>query len=120
MPYAVRIAPRVVDEDNVPDAVWHDLLGDPGNPQDEGKALSLAQNPDIGKPLSAPLHGLRRITLASRYRAIYRVYEDPKVVAIVLIGLRKDTEPYRQLERLLSSKSFRDLMGKAGINLPEG
>lgn len=119
MAYAVRIAPRVVADDNVPEAVWHDLLGHPDQPQDEGKSLSLAQNPSLGKALAAPLNGLWRITLTSRYRAIYRVYENPKVVAIVMIGLRRAPEPYRQLERLLASQSFRELMGKAGIDLPE-
>ncbi len=52
------------------------------------KILLLSEDPSIGKPLKYALHGYSRVRVG-KYRIIYRVKENEKVVFIVAIGHRK-------------------------------
>jgi mRNA interferase RelE/StbE len=50
----------------------------------------LKRNPaDYGKPLAAPLHGLRRIR-SGDYRIVYRINEAAHVVEVAVICHRRD------------------------------
>ena len=50
----------------------------------------LADDPDKrGKWLAGPLKGYRSISVAGRYRVIYRIEDQVVTVVIVAVGLRK-------------------------------
>jgi len=57
-------------------------------------------NPFLGHPLTLELTGFRPLRV-SRYRVIYRIQEDDRVMEIHLVGPRKDIyEVFREfLER---------------------
>lgn len=56
----------------------------------------IAQNPDIGKPLTYELSGLFSYR-SGDYRIIYRIYHKEILVIILTIGHRKDI--YKKLRR---------------------
>jgi addiction module RelE/StbE family toxin len=51
--------------------------------------LKLKENPKIGKPLTHDLRGLRSLPVAGKWRIIYDIDEDQKLVILRSIGHRK-------------------------------
>lgn len=104
----------------MPNGVITALLGDPSDPTDSGKVRILAENPEIGKQLGGPLRGFQRLPVMGRYRAIYRVFPQRSVVAIVLVGVRRQgssSDAYERMQRLLDRHSLPVILGPAGKDL---
>lgn len=57
------------------------------------KADIFSQNPDLGKPLVGELKNYRRLSLAGRYRIIYRFDRTKDQVWIISVGIRKEALP---------------------------
>jgi mRNA-degrading endonuclease RelE of RelBE toxin-antitoxin system len=89
--FDVLFAPRVVDEDlpHLPPHVLDDLLGEPDDPESRGKVELLRTNPEIGAHLGKQLHGFQRLALTGRYRCIYKVFGERRIVGVVLVGIRR-------------------------------
>ncbi len=51
--------------------------------------LKLKENPHVGKPLSHDLKGFWSLPIAGKWRIIYEIYEDQKLVVLRSIGHRK-------------------------------
>ena len=51
--------------------------------------LKLKDNPYAGKPLSYNLKGLRSLHIAGKWRIIYEIYEDQRLIVLRSIGHRK-------------------------------
>ena len=52
------------------------------------KLKALQENPGLGKPLKGKLRGLRSLRVG-KYRIIYQVDEDSRVVRIITVGRRE-------------------------------
>ncbi|MEF2279896.1 type II toxin-antitoxin system RelE/ParE family toxin [Deinococcus sp. YIM 134068] len=67
------------------------------------RIVQVVQNPDLGKPLTAPLAGLRSVYAASkRYRVVYAVDRADHTVTILAIGARQAghrRDPYAKARR---------------------
>ncbi|MDF2956311.1 MAG: mRNA-degrading endonuclease RelE [Candidatus Alkanophagales archaeon MCA70_species_2] len=53
------------------------------------KLKALQERPELGKPLKGKLRGLRSLRVG-KYRIIYQVDEDSKVVRIITVGRREE------------------------------
>lgn len=102
--FDVQFAPRVVEEDlpNLPAEVLDDLLGAEDEPDKRGKLELLRTNPEAGTPLGRQLQGFRRLTLSGRYRAIYKVFPERRLVGVVLLGIRRGVHKSDVYERAKS------------------
>lgn len=106
VPYRVHFAPRLLEEDfpTLPGEVIDALLGDPEDSADLGKVGVLATNPEVGKPLRKDLQGFRRLTLAGRYRVVYRTWPRSQLVGIILVGIRRGvhrSDAYQRVRKLV-------------------
>ncbi len=55
---------------------------------------------EFGKPLKGDLKGLWRLRVG-QYRVVYEIKEKVVVVYVIKVGLRRDTEVYRELVKRL-------------------
>ena len=55
----------------------------------ENKLLMLEKNPELGKPLTAILRGLRSLRIGD-YRVIYQIKNAELIVLVIKIGNRKN------------------------------
>ena len=53
------------------------------------KLKTLQERPELGKPLKGKLRGLRSLRVG-KYRIIYQVDEDSKVVRVITVGRREE------------------------------
>ncbi|WP_456487493.1 type II toxin-antitoxin system RelE family toxin [Candidatus Alkanophaga liquidiphilum] len=53
------------------------------------KLKALQERPELGKPLKGKLRGLRSLRVG-KYRIIYQVDEDSKVVRVITVGRREE------------------------------
>lgn len=53
------------------------------------KLPDLRENPELGKPLTGPLLGRRRLPLSGRWRLIYRIVDSKRTVYLEAVGIRK-------------------------------
>ena len=97
MGYRVRISERAAKN-----------LRDIGDPREQQRVyqrmLALEENPLKGKLLANPLRSYRSLRVG-RHRVLYTVDEESGIVAIALIGMRKEKDRgdvYRVAERLVS------------------
>ena len=51
---------------------------------------------EVGEPLQRELSAYRKLKVFDRYRVVYRVDRVSKIVFILVIGIRRDDEVYRE------------------------
>ncbi len=51
---------------------------------------------DVGEPLRRELSAYRKLKIFDQYRIIYRVEPGSKTVFILVVGIRRDDEVYRE------------------------
>lgn len=51
---------------------------------------------EVGEPLRFQLAGYRKLKIFDKYRIIYRVEKDKVMVFVLAVGIRRDSEVYKE------------------------
>jgi mRNA interferase RelE/StbE len=51
---------------------------------------------EVGEPLRFELAGYRKLKIFDKYRIVYRVEKEKVMVFVLAVGIRRDSEVYRQ------------------------
>jgi mRNA interferase RelE/StbE len=56
---------------------------------------------DVGEALRFELAGYRKLKIFDKYRIVYRVEKDKVMVFVLAVGIRRDSEVYREAAKRL-------------------
>ena len=92
--YKIKLHPKVLLEDSK-------QFSSKTREKIKNKCLELlSESPDsVGEPLRRELSGYRKLKMFNDYRIVYRIDTKDRIVFILVVGLRRNEEVYREAMR---------------------